>query len=367
MRKRQVSKAGRKRAPKSTARKRAPKRTARKRVSKPLVFISHKHKDKPIADVISKFLKAKSGGRVEIFQSSGFIDQGPEIGKNLNQELMRYLWTASAVILVYTGPDQDWSYCMWECGVAMDPKSPDTKIIVFQCAGQSPALFNEQVRVDIRNTGLIQRFTNDFLTNAQFFPRYGRALAKFKENDQQVFDAAQELFDRLQEVAPPMEDPPIEEWPAFPFLRLDLSTTDVDSICDAPPRRRERVARDLIKRHCLIGEGDKEAGQLFGVPTITPGTPFQKLIEKWVKKNARSKSKWIDALFGQIIDGAQWDFPRLAWELMPGFDSKTMYAPMLTRVRKIPKLGMQFDIYFYKFSLGTSKGKQLFLGPRRRS
>src|SRR5258708_9835374 len=104
MKRERTSKKDGKRASKKRDGKRVSKKTDR-RASKPLVFISHRHKDKPIADVISKFLKAQSGGRVGIFQSSGFADKGPEIGKNLNEELMRYLWTTSAVILVYTSPD----------------------------------------------------------------------------------------------------------------------------------------------------------------------------------------------------------------------------------------------------------------------
>jgi TIR domain len=342
-------------------------KVSRKRVSKPLVFISHRHKDKAIATVISNFLKAQSGGRVGIFQSSSFAGKGPEIGKNLVEQLKQYLWTASVVILVYTAPDQDWGYCMWECGVAMDPRSPDTKVILFQCAGHAPGLFAGQVVVDIRNSGIIQRFANEFLTSPQFFPRYGRAISRFNESDQQVLDAANDLYERLQAVAPPLEEPPIEEWPAFPFLRLEIGLDQVNSICDATQRRRNEIAKAVIRRNCLISEGDKEAGQLFGVPTISPGMPFQKLIDKWVRKNARSKSKWIEALSGQIIDGAQWNYPRLAWELMPGTDSNTLYAPMLTRVRKIPNQSMQFDIYFFKFFAGSKKGKQLYLGARHKN
>ncbi len=329
-----------------------------KSTPKPLLFISHRHIDKNIADVISKFVKSKSGGRVEIFQSSSCSTKGPQIGKNLNQQLMQYLWKASAVVLVYTTPDQDWSYCMWECGVAMDPESPDTRVILFQCAGRTPAVFADQVRVDIRNLVDIQRFSNEFLTNPAFFPGYGRAIAPgFQENSPEVLDAAQELYDKLQKEAPPLADEPaIEDWPAFPFLQLEISFDHVDSICNATPKKRSQVARNIVKQQCLISGGDKAAEQLFGVPSLSSGMPFQKLIEKWKKKNPRSRSKWVEALSCQIMDGAQWDFPQLVWELMPGIDRNTWYAPMLTRVRKIPsRRCIQFDIYFYKFFLDTEK------------
>ena len=362
MNKKRKSKTNRKHKPKA-GRKHASK-AVRKRSSRPLVFISHRHEDKILADVITDFLKTKSGGRVEVFQSSNFAAKGPEIGRNLNEQLRQYLWTASAVILIYTTSDQDWSYCMWECGVAMDPGSPDTKVILFQCAGEAPALFADQVRVDITNSGDIQRFTNEFLTSKRFFPGHGVAMSRFRENDQQVMDAAKRLFDELDKVKPRPREL-VEEWPAFPFLRLELRLDHVDTICKANNRTRNQVATKIIKRECLVSEGDKEVGQLFGVPIISKGMVFQKLLDKWARKNVRSNSKWIDALYGQIMDGAQWDFPRLAWEFMPGPDGNTVYAPMLTRVRRIPGECMQFDIYFYKFYSTGKKGKQLYLGGRR--
>jgi hypothetical protein len=333
---------------------RAPAKPSSDSDARPLVFISHRHTDKNIADVIRKFLKSRSGGRVQIFQSSTYAAEGPQIGRNLNQQLMQNLWKAAAVILVYTTPDQDWSYCMWECGVATDPRSPDTRVILFQSGGRPPTVFADQVRVKMGELVDIQRFTNEFLTSKQFFPAYAKPMAPgFHENGSEVLDAAQELFEKLQQVAPlSIEEPPIEEWPAFPFLQLELGLDHVQTIGKTKEKSRVAIAKKLIKQNCIIRAGDKVAEQLFGVPSLSAGMPFQRLIEKWLKKNPRSKSKWIDAIQSQIIDGVQWEFPQAEWELMPGLDRQSWYAPMLTRVRKIPsKACMQFDVYFYKFSL----------------
>jgi len=37
---------------------------------KPLVFISHKHINKAIADIMRQFIISSTGGNVEVFQSS---------------------------------------------------------------------------------------------------------------------------------------------------------------------------------------------------------------------------------------------------------------------------------------------------------
>src|SRR5688572_9013004 len=88
-----------------------------KELSKPHVFISHRHPDAKIADVLRIFIRDRSGGRVGIFQSSA-PGEGPRIGHELNAELIGNLHQSCLVILLYTTADQDWSYCMWEVGAA---------------------------------------------------------------------------------------------------------------------------------------------------------------------------------------------------------------------------------------------------------
>jgi len=61
------------------------------------------------------------------------------------------------------------------------------------------------------------------------------------------------------------EDDPSEEWPAWPFLQLELSLEQVDHICKAQPAERLQVTRNILQNECLISEGDREAVQLFGI------------------------------------------------------------------------------------------------------
>jgi len=354
-------KAGRKSSKRT---RKSSKRTRKldRQSAKPLVFISHKHKDKGIADVISQFLRNRSLNKVEIFQSSSASAKGPEIGKNLTQELKQNLRRASVVILVYTTSDQDWSYCTWECGIAM---SPDTRIILFQCAADIPPIFQEQVRVDIRNSDAIQRFTKDFLTGTDFFPGRKEPISDFKEGDSDVSDAGKTFQEKLLSAAPTLSVTPIEEWSAFAFLRLELGQAQVDEISKARPSQLLRLTND-IRQKCLIRESDNAVNRIFDIPTIAVGSSFKTLVDKWRRRNPQSKSKWVEVLCGQMMDGAQGESIRLTWEPMSGSDDKKTYAPMVTRVRRIPNQGVQFDIYFYRFFAPLKKGKQLFLGARPR-
>jgi len=322
--------------------------------SKPLLFISHKHADRNIADVIRSFITIYSGGRVTVFQSSSAWADAPKVGRNLNKQLRETLWKSSVVILVYTAPDQDWNYCMWECGVASHPQSPDTKIILFQCADSSPALFSEQVNVNVRDLVDVQKFTDEFLTAPDFFSGFGGPISEFQPHGQEVASAAADFYQKLQPVLPPEKEDPSVEWPAYPFLQFELSLQLVDRIQKAEVQERPQVAKDIILKGCLVCAADRFAEQLFGVPSFPNGTNIGQLADIWRQKYPDSTSKWIEALCSQIMDGAMWRFPTPIWGLMRGVSDDTWYAPVLNRVRKIPSMQiMQFHIYFYKFDISS--------------
>ena len=318
------------------------------------LFISHKHVDKKIADLISSFITMHSGGRVTVHQSSSPWTDAPKVGRNLNKQLRETLWNTSVLILIYTSNDHDWSYCMWECGVASHPQSPDTKIILFQCAANSPAVFTEQVNVNMRDLVDIQKFTSEFLTSPDFFPGFPGAITKFKSNGREVASAAAELFQKLEPVLPPEKIDPATEWPAYPFLQLELGFQHIDQIRKLDPRERIQKANEIIKKECLISAADKYCEQLFGVLSFSNDMSFKQLADSWTERFPHSQSTWIQSLCNQVRAGATWNFPTTTWDIMQGFNDSIWRAPVLTRVRKIPsRQCTQFDVYFFKFDVNA--------------
>lgn len=331
----------------------APQTDARPVQQRPRLFISHKHADVRIADAVRSFISARSGGRVEVFQSSAAVAEGPKLGRNLNRELVEILWKTSMVVLIYTREDHDWSYCMWECGVATHPQSPDTRIVVFQCGSRVPPLFADQVRVNARIFADVQKFTNEFLTSPDFFPHYGQPITDFRPNDNNIQEASQELYDRLQKVLPPVEDDTINEWCPYPFLRLEMSSDQVTRIRKELSERRLQTTFDTI-RDCFVADGDTEAKRIFGMAQVPINTQLNVLIDRWRERFPDAELKWVEAIAKQVLPAVQGQFPTLYWELMRGVDEKdgTWYAPVVNRVRAIAgSQAMQFDIYFDKFAL----------------
>ena len=320
--------------------------------AKPKLFISHKHVDGKIADVIRSFITMSSGGHVAVHQSSSPLADAPKVGRNLNKQLRQALWKSSVVILVYTAPDQDWNYCMFECGVASHPQSPDTKIVVFQCTGSVPALFAEQVNVNVRNLVDIQKFTDEFLTGPDFFPERTEPITQFAPHGPEVAAAAADFHQKLQPVLPPEKEDPLVEWPAYPFLQFELPLPLVDNIQKAEAEERLSIAGEVILNNCVVSSSDRFGEQLFGVPSFPRGTSLRQLAGIWKERYPQSTSQWVDSLRGQILDAAMWRFPRGSWALMQGLGDGSWYAPVLNRVRKIPgSQVMQFNVYFYRFEV----------------
>jgi hypothetical protein len=320
----------------------------------PLLFLSHRHRDNAIATVIREFIDTRTAGAIRVFQSSSATVDGPRIGRQLDKELVASLWEAGVVILLYTMPDHDWSWCMWECGVATHPRDDDTRTILFQCAGAAPPLFAGEVRVNLRDIVDVQKFTNELLTSPDFFPRIGRALTRFQPNSPAVIQAAQDLYERLKNVLPSVDVEPEQDWPPYPFIRLELSKEDVDSICSARAEERLKTTMGLVGSNALVTAADIEAERLFGIRGLSERTRLEKVVASWKERSPTPESKWYDALCSQIADAALNAFPSQIWELMRGAEARdrTWYAPSLIRVRRIPlRRCMEFDVYFCKFDV----------------
>jgi hypothetical protein len=75
------------------------------------IFLSHKCEDAVAAATIQKHLQLYGNGEIRIFLSE---DLKP--GTKWRNELIGSLANADCVLLLYTGSQQDWSWCLYECG-----------------------------------------------------------------------------------------------------------------------------------------------------------------------------------------------------------------------------------------------------------
>jgi hypothetical protein len=304
----------------------------------PTIFISHKHADRKIADAVREFVEQRSNREVTVYQSSSGESEGPELGRPLTAELKNALWKVGIVILIYTSEDQDWQWCMWECGVATNPNTPDTRVIVFQCSPETPRVFQDQVRVNVRDKEDLLKFVRTFLTDARFFPGFGRALApKLSPSSDQVRNAADDLHRMMAGVLPRAD---VAEWPVQPLMRLQLPLEISDKLAaESDPGLRIEIA-DVITVTSL----EQTAKQIFGIAELSPATTLSGLAMRWAQ-STRESLDWVKDIEDQIRRASRGEIPTIRWGYVREIDGSGRYAPLVTRVRWVPGMrSQQFDV-----------------------
>jgi hypothetical protein len=304
------------------------------------IFISHRFDDKPIADVINRNLAR--WGFDDIYQA-GAPGSGPRVGDSLTDELRDALEDVDLVILVYTFTDEDWSWCMWECGLATHPRQANaTRVVVFQCTRyDSPRQFAQQVNVDVDLEG-IRNFTKQLHRNEDFFR--GRPAFRPRLSDENLDGLSKDFLDELAPVIPSGQREERYRWDRFtlklepPAGRLNFETND------------DEVVR-LIQSELFVTQPFGNALLHFGYANLEGGLKLSNLVERWTgetRERENVSKEWIKGLCLEIrraIDA----FPaEPSWQPLNSVSfTRTSYYPVLNHMRVLPDGSMEFDIYFY--------------------
>lgn len=296
---------------------------------------------------LAEFVKEKSLGKVHVHLSSDPGYEGPGIGRNLNAQLREALFEASAVLLIYTEDDKDWSYCMWECGVAIDANHPEAEIIVFQCGRDTPKPFEDDVRVNVRSVEDIERFTKFFLQSERLFPEHGGALAPGLDSAS-IKKFADELHKNLEKILPPLDPAPTEEWATWPSLLVEIPAVHFDE--EARDEYPDETLYDRVRERAMVVEHNRVAA-LLRMASLPPNLTFGRLEEIWEEKSGKTDTEWFESCCDQMKACARREFPIIRHATMQSADLKAGYIPIVGRIRDVAlKKLLQFEIYFYNLS-----------------
>ena len=297
---------------------------------RPLIFISHKHADAVLAEKLNRWITGLTGGHVRVFASSDAGAERPTIGEDLDSELAKNLWRAGIVILLYTYDDHDWSYCAWECGVALNPIEKDTRIICLQCLDKGPNIQENRVRVIVGDEQSMIDFAKMF-GNPDFYPKHGKALSGMSES--MLMEQGRELHNILVGELPA---DPLENWSAWPFLRIEVPLTAVNEIKEvADPAKRVEKGKTVLETTALVKEASESAVRLFGKNSVPAGAPFGELIQSWRDRNQSGTEDWMFTLSQQLVDGCFQDLPRIKeWSRFREVDSTNEHVIAVGRVKR---------------------------------
>jgi hypothetical protein len=308
----------------------------------PKIFISHRFADRPIADVVNDTLTR--WGFDNIYQA-GAPGAGPRIGQPLSDELREELEEVDLVILVYTFSDEDWSWCMWECGLATQPRKADaTRVVVFRCSAyDAPRQFVQQVNVDVNLDG-IRDFTRQLHRNEDFFKGLGRAWRPSLP-DKTIDDLSKDFYEDLRPVIPAGRREERYRWDRFtlklepPADRLALDSDDEDEVVR------------LIQGELFVTEPFGNALAHYGYADLEDDLKLSDLVGRWTRETQNRENasdEWIKGLCLEIRRAiANYPAKPTWYELSSVKFNDYSYFPVLNHVRVLPDGSMQFDVYFY--------------------
>jgi predicted transcriptional regulator len=314
----------------------------------PLIFISHKHGDRLIGEAIARFLKEKSGGNVRVHLSSSPDFEGPRLGRALNDELKRALGAAEAVILVFTSATEDWQYCMWECGIAIDPKDPrPTSLVVVQCGEDEPKPFGDQLRVNALSLDSVQTFVKTVLTSTDFFPHRDNPLTGFSEESAEVKQFAAELHGKLAELTPP--GPRAERiTPTSPYLRLRLADATAEELRAAYLADDTERSLEILRTDAEIAEESTGADRVFNM-RVESRTTLGDMLTTWRRNHpADEEPRWFSALADQVEAAIVGSLRPVKWAPCETTTGRAD-VPFVATSRHVAT-GVEFDVYIVPFA-----------------
>lgn len=310
-----------------------------------MIFLSHRFADRAIADVARKHL-GMWGFDNKIFQASA-PGQGAAAGASITDEIKDALHDTKLFMLIFTLPDYDWSYCMWECGLATHPRNLNTRSIVLQCnPHEAPKTFEGQLLIRADEEG-IKNFTTQLHRDEGFFP--GEPAYRSDIADTTLNDLSTSFYTELERVIPKGRH---EERHRWDFFTLQMTQAQIrDLMAKGDPD----AALQTLPEECLVTQSFGEAMKHFGYANIEPRMTLHSLIQRWrerTRDRERASDLWVNELCSEIYAAMENSPASPEWKdlnslVYPG----SWFYPVLNHVRVMPDGSMELQVYLYR-SLG---------------
>jgi hypothetical protein len=318
-------------------------------------FISHRHGDSAIAEVIRTHLQLWNIPEDEIFQSS-HAHSGVRIGDNLNDSLSSQLKKSKLVILIYTFADLDWSYCMWECGVATDPEENKTHIIVLQCTTDRPKLFRSQGIIRANTQDDISRFVFQAHKDPECWPDAGCLNEQIGEEI--LKRRSVDLLNDLAQVIPEGRFQEFDRWDSF---KLSLSKENIEELKQFKLEEHKEEIASLVKERCIVADEFGLAPRHFGYERLPQHITLGEMYEQWngvCEEKGDCPEGWLEALCEDVWTAAKDQPARPSWQLLHSAmpDTDFWFHIVLSQKAILPDNAMCFTIYMHR--IPTSMARQ---------
>lgn len=323
--------------------------------STPSVFISHRHIDHEIADVFRETMEEWSDGSINVYQSS-HAESASRISADLDEAIAEAIADCNIVLLIYTQAPGDLDWCMFECGLAQDPRSRETRVAVFHTTEAPPDPLDGLISMRLEEES-VRQFAHGFHRDSKFMPHLDRAISP-DISDDDLMDRSDKLFERLQHAAPERA----HEATVYDRLTLGLSYSLAEKIRrNAKGKKLEEVYEDscqALHGHLSIRSSSGDPEEHFNYAEIDKKTTFGDLVERWkTDSEYHEGNEWADGVYEAITRSL---LNRPEREVAFPFNSLTSdgsnwLLPILARHRTVPfERVIEFDLLFCRIDRETA-------------
>jgi len=320
------------------------------------VFISHRHADENIANVLRGQLQIWGLPDENLLQSSNYKHEG-KIGRPIPKHVCNFLLETKLFILIYSVPDGNWEYTIWECGLVNDLASESTQTVVIQCIDEKAGPFWDDRRI-LLNPADIMDFTQRFHTENGFFPEMSAYQPKIRK---EVLKArSRTLYKALDSVRPTLAI--LNKEVRWGYFTLEVSPEHVSRLKESENEqiamKRFRNIQDRVYVVKVKGWGLRHFNYYGFDPDITLGS----LIRRWKlrmkallglsgrQRLKRKYTHWISDLQLEICRAVRNGPPTLSWNPLQSVNPHTenwLVSPVVNVVRYLSDGSIQIDIYMY--------------------
>lgn len=330
------------------------------------IFISHRTADRDIADAVRKNLELWGVPESRIFQSTN-PESGVRIGDEIKESLISTLRTTDLLILIYTSPDKDWSYCMWELGIATANDTKPTRIICMSCAEEPPKLMvdthNCRVKLDD-----VQRLVNNFHKSKDFVAsdpdtvkEDATLLGSLASAGEHVLETrAKQFFEDLKELMPSGQSRVLHRWDYLKLVLPAGAVRDIKQLGDDAERIPQQF--DIIRSQTEVHKDSQNSAlRAFGYQDFQIEITLDALRARWeseivdkAKSSERSNyvanSDWANDLNADVLRAI---FNKRAQRTFNYFESiaieqQTLFRPAVIKAMSSIDDSMEFDVYLYR-------------------
>lgn len=330
------------------------------------IFISHRFQDASIADALRKQLLGFSIPEKNIFQA-GTNRSGLMPGQHINSEIMEVIRDTDLFLLVFTELDEDWSYCMWELGLATGRDTKPTSVVVFRCAESLPHVRAENLAVDVRDPKSVANFVHNLHRNHEFVApneqsrEAARDFLKVLEetSTETIEERSKKFYSVMMDALPNGEPKEIERVEYIEFVLEYDTVTKLKMLWKQDEPGAQREIQDLVERECVMSiKSSNNAAKRFGLASGKSQASLGNLLSSWRRQYRETRgvseiSEWDLAWTNRLID----DIARATNGSVSQPTSKTMasielpetrYMPVVVRSREKRDGRCEFDMYLFR-------------------